>query len=88
MLAEDDDAFDKETEDRLPGVEIGVVELRLQSGREGLNVADAVLRQIALHASGLEFGEHEFGGDAVLFQRFDASAEHVECEGSGLIGIG
>jgi hypothetical protein len=88
VLAVDDDAFHEQAEDRLLGVEIGVVKLRCQGGREGLNVANSVLRQIALHASGLEFGEREFGRRTVLFQRFDASAEHVERKGSGLIGIG
>jgi hypothetical protein len=88
VLAVDGHAFHEEAEDRLLGVEIGVVELGCQCIREGLDAVNSALREIALHAPGVEAREGELGRPTILFHSLHASAKHIEREGSGLIGIG
>ena len=88
VLAVDDDAFHEKAEDRLLGVEISVEELGRQGGHEFLSVLNSALRELELHAPGLEFQESELGRDTVSFDGMDASTEQVQREGADLIGIG
>jgi hypothetical protein len=67
-LFRDDNSFNEESKDRLPGVEVGVVELGPERVDELRCAVRAIVYQLRLKLLGLELSERVLGGESAVFE--------------------